>query len=301
MFGYIKVDPANLLGKEYEAYKGIYCTLCRQLGKDYSVFARLILSYDCTFYAMTALDLAQEPPCYQKGRCRFNPLKKCHYADTETKAFSLATALSVISAYYKLIDNLLDSPWYKRLLYRLIQPFFARWRKKAAEKYPEIDASVSKMMDRQIEAEQDENCILDMAADPTATMLGEMCALLADSIPLREPLNKENTKRVMQAMGYALGRWIYLIDAADDYEKDQKHHNFNPFLLKERDDLVAYMEANLNHALSDALLSYGLLDKGRYDSIIRNVLYISCVDIQTKIISRFADADEDGGLNDKSL
>ena len=61
LFGYIKVDSANLLGKEYEAYKGIYCTLCKQLGKDYSVLARFILSYDCTFYAMLALDLAEEP------------------------------------------------------------------------------------------------------------------------------------------------------------------------------------------------------------------------------------------------
>ena len=49
MFGYIRVDRAELLGKEYDAYKGIYCALCRQLGRDYSIFARFILSYDCTF------------------------------------------------------------------------------------------------------------------------------------------------------------------------------------------------------------------------------------------------------------
>lgn len=292
MFGYIKVDKANLLGKEFEAYNGIYCTLCKQLGKDYSVFARMILSYDCTFYAMMALDLAEQPPCFQNIRCCFNPFKKCHYADTQTMAFSLAAALSVISAYYKLRDNLLDSPWYKRFLYRQIQPFFARWRKKAAKKYPEIDASVASMMENQIKAERDENCILDMACDPTAAMLGEMCALLTDYIPLREPLQKDNTKRILQAMGYATGRWIYLIDAADDYEKDQKLHNFNPFLLSEQDDLPAYMEANLNHALSDALLSYGLLDKGRYDSIIRNVLCVSCVNIQNDIISRYSAADK---------
>ncbi len=292
MFGYIKVDQANLLGKEFEAYNGIYCTLCRQLGKDYSVFARLILSYDCTFYAMLALDLCEQPPCYQEGRCRFNPFKKCHYADTQSLAFSLAAALSVISAYYKLRDNLLDSPWYKRILYRLVQPFFASWRKKAAKKYPEIDESVSKMMDRQLEAEQDQNCILDQAADPTATMLSEMCGLLTEYIPLREPLQKDNTKRILQSMGYAMGRWIYLIDACDDLEKDQKRHNFNPFLLDHRVDLPAYMQANLNHALSDALLSYGLLDKCRYDSIIRNVLCVSCVNIQTKIISKYSDAKE---------
>lgn len=292
MFGYIKVDKANLLGKEFEAYNGIYCALCKQLGKDYSIFARLILSYDCTFYAMMALDLTEQPPCFHHGRCRFNPFKKCQYADTQTLAFSLAAALSVISAYYKLKDNLLDSPWYKRIIYRLIQPFFASWRKKAAKKYPEIDMSVSNMMDRQIKVENDEHCILDMAADPTASMLSEMCVLLTEYIPLREPLQKNSSKRILQSMGYAMGRWIYLIDAADDYEKDQKHHNFNPFLLNETEHLSSYMEANLNHALSDALLAYGLLDKGRFDSIIRNVLCVSCVNIQNDIISRYTAANE---------
>lgn len=287
MFGYIKVDSANLLGKEYEAYKGIYCTLCRQLGEDYSVFARFILSYDCTFYAMLALDLAEKPPCYEQGRCRFNPFKKCHYAQTETAAFSLAAALSVISAYYKLKDNLLDSPWYKRIIYRLVQPFFASWRKKAMIRYPEIEESVSKMMDEQLKAEHDPDCVLDMAAQPTANMLGEMCALLTERIPLRDPLDLRSVKRIYQALGYYMGRWIYLIDAADDLEKDQKHHNFNPFLLENTDSSVENIEGLLNHALSEALLSYGLYDKGRYDSIIQNVLCVSCVNIQTKILSDF--------------
>lgn len=287
LFGYIKVDSANLLGKEYEAYKGIYCTLCKQLGKEYSVFARFILSYDCTFYAMLGLDLCQEPPCFKEGICRFNPFKKCHYADTKTKAFSLAAALSVISAYYKLKDNLLDSPWYKRIIYRLVQPFFASWRKKAAKKYPEIDISVSKMMEEQLKAENDPDCVLDRAAQPTADMLGEMCALLTEEIPLRNNLDQNTTKRVFQTLGYYMGRWIYLIDAADDYEKDIKHHNFNPFLLPNTDDSVENIRGNLNHALSEALLSYGLYEKGRYDSIINNVLCVSCVNIQNKILSGF--------------
>lgn len=287
LFGYIRVDRANLLGKEYEAYKGIYCSLCRQLGKDYSVFARFILSYDCTFYAMLGLDLAEEPPCYQQGRCRFNPFKKCQYANTQTTALSSAAALSVISAYYKLKDNLLDSPWYKRLLYRPIQPFFARWHKKAAKRYPDIERAVSKMMDEQLKAEQDPTCSLDLAAAPTATMLGEMCALLVEIIPLRSKLDKGKTSRILHSTGYFLGRWIYLTDAADDYEKDRKQHGFNPFLLTAPDDLSAYIEGSLNHALSEALLSYGLYEKGRFDGIIQNVLCISCVNLQNKVLSKY--------------
>ncbi|MBQ9680016.1 MAG: hypothetical protein IJV48_04980 [Ruminococcus sp.] len=295
MFGYIKVDKANLLGKEFEAYKGIYCSLCKQLGKDYSILARFILSYDCTFYAMLALDLAPDPPCYRQGRCRFDPLKKCNYAQSETEALPLAAALSVVSAYYKLMDNLHDSPWYKRIAYRLVQPFFARWRKKAAKKYAEIDASVKKMTENQWRAEDAPDCVLDRAAEPTAVMLSEMCALLTEYIPLRNGLEKDRTKRILSATGYFIGRWIYLVDAADDYEKDQKHHNFNPFLLpsSQTDDLPAYIEASLNHALSEALLSYSLSEAGRYDSIIQNVLRISCVNIQNNIISQFHPNTED--------
>ena len=289
MFGYIKVDQANLLGKEYEAYKGIYCSLCKQLGKDYSVFARFILSYDCTFYAMLALDLTDKPPCYRQGRCRFNPLKRCTYADTDTKALSLAAALSVISAYYKLKDNLYDSPWYQRIVYRLIQPFFARWRKKAAAKYPQIDSAVAEMLDSQLAAEKDENCILDQAAAPTAEMLQKVCSLLPGMLPLRKDLDAGRTERILGTMGYHLGRWIYLIDAADDYEKDGRRHNFNPFLLPSvgLEDPADRMERTLNTALSETLLSYGLLEKGRFDNIILNVLCKSCVKIQKDILSHY--------------
>ena len=32
--------------------------------------------------------------------------------------------------------------------------------------------------------------------------------------------------------GYNLGRWIYLIDAYDDAEKDAKSGNYNPYVVK---------------------------------------------------------------------
>ncbi len=296
MFGYIKVDQANLLGKEYEAYKGVYCGLCKQLGRDYSIFARFILSYDCTFYAVLALDLAETPPCYQQGRCRFNPFKKCSYAETQTSALRLAAALSVLCAYYKLLDDLADSPWYKRMLFRLIQPFFASWRKKAAKNYPELDAAVFEMLTAQFEAEKDRSCVLDQAAAPTAEMLRKACELLPAQLVLRKDLEPERTRRIIGTMGYFLGRWVYLIDAADDYEKDVRRHNFNPFLLSEHpeDELAQYMEQTLNNALSEALLSYGLLETGRFDPIIRNVFCSSCVKIQNSILSRYRDKQTEG-------
>ena len=301
LFGYIKVDRANLLGKEYEAYKGIYCSLCRQMGKDYSLFARFILSYDCTFYAMLILSLSADVPSYCQGRCRFNPLKKCNYAESKTAALSMAAALSVSSAYFKLRDNLIDSPWYKRIGYRLIQPFFAHWRKKAKKRYPKIDSAVAQMLDEQLAAERSPDVTIDRAADPTAKMLSTVCTLIPDEVPLKTG-DLDKVKRILGSFGYFLGRWIYLIDAADDYIKDVKRGNFNPLttVITDVSELSTAMIPMLNHALSEALLSYGLLDEGRFDSIIQNVLKISCVNIQRSVTDQYTNQ-QNGENNEKSL
>ena len=292
MFGYVKVDRANLLGKEYDTYKSIYCALCKELGKEYSVFARFILSYDCTFYAMLILSLADENPCFYAARCRFNPLKKCVYAKAESKALPMAAALSVASAYYKLMDNLADSPWYKRIFYRMLQPFFASWRRKCLKKYPQIVDIVKNMLEAQLKAEADPDCVLDMAADPTAKMLSQMCGLIPDEVKLRTKEEPEKVKRILSAFGYYFGRWIYLIDAADDYEDDVKHGSFNAFtLVRYEGDPVDYLIPTLNHCLSEALLSYRLLDKGIFDSIIMNVLTVSCVGIQNEIVKKYQSKD----------
>ncbi len=292
LFGYVKVNQANLLGKEYDTYKSIYCGLCKQLGKDYSVFARFILSYDCTFYAMLILSLADKDPTFYAARCRFNPLKKCAYAKTESKAMSLAAALSVSSAYYKLRDNLLDSPWYKRIGYRMIQPFFASWKRKCVKKHPRMVEILKEMSENQIKHENDPACHLDMAADPTATMLSKVCGLIPDEVKLRTKVDPEKVKRILSTFGYFFGRWIYLIDAADDYDDDMRHGSFNAFALADKpDDMAGYLRSTLNHCLSEALLSYSLLDKGVFDSIIQNVLKDSCVNIQTQIINRYQNSE----------
>ena len=51
MFGYIKTCTPQLRLCEWEAYRGIYCGLCRTLGRRFGPLARLTLSYDFTFYA----------------------------------------------------------------------------------------------------------------------------------------------------------------------------------------------------------------------------------------------------------
>lgn len=264
MFGYLQVQKSELLVREWEAYRSVYCGLCKQMGKDYSFLTRLSLSYDCTFYAMLLMSLHRSCKGFDNGRCTFNPLKKCRFARCADSAYSKAAAFSVISAFYKLQDDLSDSGFFKRLLVRLVKPFFSRWHKKAAKHYPELETLAAQMMQAQQQAEQDSACGIDAAAHPTGDMLGSVLRLEAqDAVQ----------ERVFYEFGYQIGRWIYLMDAADDLDDDVKRGGFNPFRNYTGDDLRAYQTATLNQSLARAADAYQLITlidfRGIFDNMLR--------------------------------
>ena len=276
MFGYIKVQKEDLLVKEYEAYKSVYCGLCRQMGKDYSFLSRFTLSYDCTFYAMFLMAKYRSCSGFEKKRCCCNPLKKCTYCKTDSEHFSKAAAFSIISVYYKLIDDINDSKFFKRILLHVLRPFFSNWRKKASKKYPELDELVKLMMNEQSEAEHNENCHLDMACDATAKMLGNVLKLEAQN---------SAEERILYQMGYGLGRFIYLADAADDLEKDINNNNFNPF-ISYKENKYEVVKNNLSQALAYAFDAYNFLELVDFKGIIDNVLIKGLPIVQQEILKK---------------
>lgn len=264
MFGYVTVHKDELLVKEFNQYKAVYCGLCKRLGKEYGILSRFILSYDCTFYALLLLSLNGECPGYEKKMCRCNPLKKCTYIKNGEEALSKASALSVISVYFKLVDNISDSKGIKKLVFKMLKPFAKRWSNKAKKKYSYIFDAVKTMSDGQFEVENNPDFHLDMCADPTAKML---------STVLSYEGRDENEKLVLSNLGYHLGRWIYLMDAVDDFEDDKKKGNFNPFsAYKDKENLNEYFNQVLNFDLAQAYNSWELLSTELYWGIIENIL-----------------------------
>lgn len=272
MFGFVTVDKSEMLGKDFEAYKAVYCSLCKQLGKEYSFLSRLILSYDCTFYAVLALALNDTCPGFCIGKCKFNPLKKCKYLINGEEALSKAAALSVTSVYYKLVDNIADGSFFEKLSCYFLLPFFSRCRKKAKRKYPKIEEAVSLMSETQFEVERDETCSIDKASEPTAKMLSSVLSFLIND----DEFDAENKRRILSSFGYFLGKWIYLIDAANDFDDDLKSGNFNPYVITfgkvKKDEHLKDIEGSLNHCLSECFLSYNLLDLHHFNRVVENVL-----------------------------
>ena len=278
MFGYLQIQKSELLVRESEAYKAVYCGLW-QMGKDYSVFTRFTLSYDCTFYAMLLMSLNRSCKGFKDGRCTCNPLKKCKFATDSGDAYRKAAAFSMISVYYKIIDDIQDSGFFKKLLCRIIKPFFSHQRKKAADKYPDMDKAVSDMMKMQYDAEHSEKPSVDMSAHPTALMLAAVLSAEA---------HDEIQKRVLYEFGYHIGRWIYLVDAADDIEKDIKSNGFNPFVNKKTGEVKSldFIKAVLNQSLARAYDAYNLLNFTDFKGILDNMMLLGFPASQNRVTSK---------------
>lgn len=89
MFGYIKPVKAELKVKEWEAYQGIYCGLCKQLAKRYGFFARMTLNYDFVFLAMLDMALHGKRIHFCREHCIVHPFKKRSCAPA-TKVWNFA-------------------------------------------------------------------------------------------------------------------------------------------------------------------------------------------------------------------
>ena len=222
MLGYVKPLKPELKIKDYEAYRGYYCSLCKALGKKYGILSRLFLSYDVTFFVVFLYaQISNTKPCFRNGRCPFNPLKKCSYTDVKTDIYDFAAAFSVIMSYYKIKDNILDASFFKGFKFRIIYPFVYFRYKKAKRNIPVIDEIIGKSIVEQIKLESEGCSISDKAADPSAKALGECFRLYSD---------KKENESLFYRFGYCLGRYVYLIDAFDDMKKDSKNKCYNVFI-----------------------------------------------------------------------
>lgn len=268
MFGYIRISKPELRIKEYETYKAVYCSLCKALGKEYGIWSRFTLSYDFTFLALINMALDTGCDTFKKGRCTCNPLKKCIYCEN-TDPLDMPAAAAMIMVYYKLLDNIADEKGIKKLGYICLKPLFKSADKKAAKKYPELENIISGYISAQNKLEK-ENCTeLDAAADPTANALAEILKLCSSDA---------TQKRILERMGYCLGRYIYILDAACDLGEDIKKGSYNCLKKYENYDVEAQIVPKLFTCLNEAGSAFELLDIKKYKTILGNIIYLGLED-----------------------
>lgn len=261
MFGYVTINKPELKIKEFEAYKGIYCTLCKEMDKEYGFLSRFLLSYDGAFYVMYKLGLSEDKIHVTKSSCSFNPCKKCMKITCENSVYKIACAITVILAYFKLVDNLHDSNFLKKFILYILLPYFTFIKNKAKKKYPEIYNVVEKGMSDQFALEKEKCASIDKSAHPTAEILSQLFSL-------GEAGEK---KEIARQFGYHLGRVVYFLDAFDDYEKDIKENNFNPF--KNCDNIVETSTHTINMSIGALTEAFKMQSFNNFSAVIENIIY----------------------------
>ena len=268
MFGYVRIAKAELKIKEYETYKAIYCSLCRALGRHYGLLSRLTLSYDFTFLSLLYMSLKDGCDGFERKRCAFNPLKKCNYCKN-TSDLKMPSAAAMIMLYYKLKDNIADENFVKKIGYYTILPFFSSAHKKAAKEFPAIEKTVAEYITEQTKLEN-ENCLeLDRIAHPTAKALSQILMLCSED---------DSQKRVLERLGYCIGRYIYILDAACDLEADIKSGSYNVLKSELSGDINEFVKKRVIPSLyfcaNEAGKAFELLDIKKYKTILGNIIYL---------------------------
>jgi len=262
MFGYIAPLKGELKVREYEVYNAYYCAICHAVKRRYGELPRLLLSYDSVFIAMlsSALSGGEEALSFNTFRCFNNPAKKRDEA-APSDSVDYAADVMVLLGWYGLKDGKADKDQgnlVKTVLTVAGEAAIRSAGKKAAKRLGEKAEVCRECLEEQNSLEKAKEESLDRIADPTGRIMAEIMDF--GSMPeLRE-------------LGYHLGRFIYIIDAADDIEKDRKSGAYNPLLLKPetKDNLKTALTLDLARIGEIA----GKLPLKYHKPIIDNIIYL---------------------------
>lgn len=205
---------------------------------------------------------------------------------------------SAILTYHKCRDDVDDEKGFKKIRARFASGVFSSAYRRAKRRHPALDATVRSLLQELQEYEKDTNA--PPSADAPASIFGNLMAAVCS-----EGLEGVEA-RIATTFGRAIGHWIYLVDAADDYRDDLISGSFNPFvrlfgdqMTKENADSIAI---SLKRYLSEAEGAFLLIDHfptPEVREIICNILYLGLPKAADRILEKAWKGETD--KNEKSL
>ena len=258
MFGYVTVNQEELKIRDYKRYRSFYCGLCESLRKRYGIRGQLILPYDMVFVDML-LNGVYETPLTEADRfCITHPLKKQHMLYNEITDY--CADMGLLLAYYKFRDDVEDDRSPKaRAAARLIR----KSARKAEAAWPRQAEAAETYVRRLRETEQSGTYDLDETAGFTGTALAEIFVM-------KEDLWSD----FLRGCGFYLGKYVYLLDAYEDLEKDLKKGRYNPWKpYSARRDFDALVENTLTMMMAECAKEFEKLPIVQDIEILRNIVY----------------------------
>ena len=257
MFGFVVCNKAELTENEKMRYQSAYCGLCRTLKEKYGNMERLSLNYDMAFLALFLSSLYEPEEKETDFRCGVHPTQK-RYA-VSNPYVEYAADMTILYSYYKCLDDWVDDKKLSKLRYsRCLKRHLPAIR----EKYPRQYQYVEQKMKEFSELERN-------TAEVSDDLINASGELLRELFVYREDCWSEYLRK----FGYELGRFIYLMDAAIDYEHDKKSGKYNPFLRKQAEVNKEEMEHILQVMIGNAAEQFEMLPVVRDEHLLKSILY----------------------------
>jgi len=258
LFGYVTINRDELKIREYNRYRSFYCGLCRSLQKRCGIRGQAILPNDMVFVSMLLNGLYELPLQEEDHFCAAHPSKKQHMAFNSITDY--AADMGVLLAYYKLLDDVQDEkkrriPARARLLRRFTERIRQEWPRQAKA----VEDYVRKLGELEKKNADD----LDAVAGLSGEALGEIFVMKEDA-----------WAGFLRRMGFFLGKYVCLMDAYEDLDKDLKKGNYNPWVFyRDRKDFDALVENTLTMMMAECAKEFEKLPIVQDTDILRNIIY----------------------------
>ena len=257
MFGYVTANWKELSKEQQDRYGSIYCGICRQIHARSGNTARLGLSYDIAFLGTLLMSLYEPEEESGKNACLMHPIKRRPWVDNEIICY--CADMNVALAYYNCLDDWQDD---RKLSAKVLADLFGKRYPAIESRYPRQCGAIREGIARLSELET-ANC---PNPDEPAGAFGE---LMAELFVYEEDL----WAPTLRQMGQALGRFIYLLDAAMDYDKDEKKGKYNPYLAMGTGKDPAQWEEYLVLTMGRCTQAFEKLPLVQDKALLDNILY----------------------------
>lgn len=259
MFGYIEANIKALSEEEIARYRGCYCGLCRSLKARHGQLSRITLTFDMTFLVMLLSSMYEPEESFGEGRCFVHPAKKRFY--WQNRFSDYAADMNVALAYYNCLDDWRDD---KNLVRCAQAALLKKHYEQIKSQWPRQCAAIEDCLERLSAVEEGGGEDPDAAANIFGRLMGELF------VCVEEPLWQDR----LRAFGQALGRFIYMMDACVDLEKDIKHGKYNPLAAMGKDHLTEDEKRTILKVLiGECTQIFELLPLLQDVGILRNILY----------------------------
>ena len=213
MFGYLVAAPGELTEAELARYRACYCGLCRSIRQRHGQLARLSLTYDMSFLVLLLASLYEPEEQGGEDVCIAHPFKPRAWQSSEITAY--AADMNVAMAYLKCLDDWEDDGSLPALAEsRLLRVAY----EKIQRDYPRQCAVIRESLDALHALERERIEDADAAADSFGRLMAEILVWRED-----------RWSETLRALGHALGRFLYVMDACMDLDGDVLRTRYNPF------------------------------------------------------------------------